>query len=90
MGNNRRSSRARSGRGNELPSLEGANVNGLANVGPKSNREIAKLGQRLAGKGMSVSTIGVGDDYNCNTGVHNKDASLIAIRNPKHPVYLGG
>lgn len=37
---------------------------GLANVGPKSNREIAKLGQRLAGKGMSVSTIGVGDDYN--------------------------
>lgn len=37
---------------------------GLANVGPKSNREIAQLGRKLADDGMSVSTIGLGDDYN--------------------------
>jgi Ca-activated chloride channel family protein len=37
---------------------------GIANVGPKSNREITRLGQHLAGRGMSVSTIGLGDDYN--------------------------
>lgn len=37
---------------------------GIANVGPSSNREIATLGNRLARKGMSVTTIGLGDDYN--------------------------
>ena len=37
---------------------------GIANVGPKSNREITRLGQHLANGGMSVSTIGLGDDYN--------------------------
>lgn len=37
---------------------------GIANVGPSSNREIAKLGSRLAKKGMSVTTIGLGADYN--------------------------
>lgn len=37
---------------------------GLANVGPKSNREIASLGQRLAGQDISVTTIGLGDSYN--------------------------
>ncbi|MEX2580127.1 MAG: VWA domain-containing protein [Verrucomicrobiales bacterium] len=37
---------------------------GLANVGPSSNREIAGLGRRLAEKGGSVTTIGLGDDYN--------------------------
>ncbi|MEM6280053.1 MAG: VWA domain-containing protein [Verrucomicrobiota bacterium] len=37
---------------------------GIANVGPSSNREIAKLGSQLAKKGMSVTTIGLGEDYN--------------------------
>lgn len=37
---------------------------GLANVGPNSNREVNELGRRLARRGISVSTIGVGDDYN--------------------------
>lgn len=37
---------------------------GIANVGPSSNREIALLGKRLAERGMSVTTVGLGDDYN--------------------------
>ncbi len=37
---------------------------GIANVGPSSNREIARLGQRLATDGLSVTTIGLGHDYN--------------------------
>ncbi|MDF1826247.1 MAG: VWA domain-containing protein [Verrucomicrobiales bacterium] len=37
---------------------------GIANVGPSSNREIAHLGSRLARDGMSVTTIGLGGDYN--------------------------
>ncbi|MEM7696965.1 MAG: VWA domain-containing protein [Verrucomicrobiota bacterium] len=37
---------------------------GLANVGPKSNREIVSLGQRFADQGISVTTIGLGFDYN--------------------------
>lgn len=37
---------------------------GIANVGPGSNREIAQLGSRLAREGMSVTTIGLGGDYN--------------------------
>ncbi len=37
---------------------------GLANVGPSSNREIAQLGHRLARQGIPVTTIGLGDDYN--------------------------
>jgi Ca-activated chloride channel homolog len=37
---------------------------GLANVGPSSTREVCDLGRRLARRGLSVSTIGVGDDYN--------------------------
>ncbi|AHB47618.1 von Willebrand factor A [Hyphomicrobium nitrativorans NL23] len=37
---------------------------GLANVGPSSTREVAALGQTLAGKGISVSTIGLGLEYN--------------------------
>lgn len=37
---------------------------GIANVGPSSNRDIANLGQRLARRGGSVTTIGLGDDYN--------------------------
>lgn len=37
---------------------------GIANVGPSSNREIARLGHELAKQGRSVSTIGLGEDYN--------------------------
>lgn len=37
---------------------------GLANVGPSSPAELAKLGQRLGGKGISVTTIGLGLGYN--------------------------
>jgi len=37
---------------------------GLANVGPKSNQQIASLGQQLARQDISVTTIGLGDDYN--------------------------
>ncbi len=37
---------------------------GLANVGPSSPRELRRLGHALAERGISVTTIGVGDDYN--------------------------
>jgi Ca-activated chloride channel family protein len=37
---------------------------GLANVGPSTPSELAELGRKLAGKGISVSTIGLGLDYN--------------------------
>ena len=37
---------------------------GLANVGPSSPAELAKLGRKLASKGISVSTIGLGLGYN--------------------------
>ena len=37
---------------------------GLANVGPSSPRDLRRLGGDLAERGLSVTTIGVGDDYN--------------------------
>src|SRR3954462_2026243 len=37
---------------------------GLANVGPSSTSELARLGRELRGDGIAVSTIGLGDDYN--------------------------
>jgi len=37
---------------------------GLANVGPSSPRDLRQLGGRLSERGISVTTIGVGDDYN--------------------------
>lgn len=37
---------------------------GLANRGPSSPREITELGLELARKGVQVSTIGLGEDYN--------------------------
>merc|ERR1712023_113770 len=37
---------------------------GIANVGPSSNREISQLGSRLSKSGVSVTTIGLGHDYN--------------------------
>ena len=37
---------------------------GLANVGPSSPADLAKLGQKLGAKGVSVTTIGLGLSYN--------------------------
>jgi Ca-activated chloride channel family protein len=37
---------------------------GLANVGPSTPREVAELGRELASKGISVTTIGLGLEYN--------------------------
>jgi Ca-activated chloride channel family protein len=37
---------------------------GIANVGPSSPRELRRFGSDLAERGVSVTTIGVGDDYN--------------------------
>ena len=37
---------------------------GLANVGPKSPRELAHLGQKLGEEGIPVTTIGLGLQYN--------------------------
>jgi Ca-activated chloride channel family protein len=37
---------------------------GLANVGPSKPSELAELGRKLASKGITVSTIGLGLDYN--------------------------
>jgi Ca-activated chloride channel family protein len=37
---------------------------GLANVGPSTPRDLRRLGSDLAERGMAVTTIGVGDDYN--------------------------
>lgn len=37
---------------------------GLANVGPSRPSDLAQLGRKLREEGMSVTTIGLGDDYN--------------------------
>jgi Ca-activated chloride channel family protein len=37
---------------------------GLANVGPSSASDLSRLGRELRGDGISVSTVGLGDDYN--------------------------
>ncbi len=37
---------------------------GLANVGPSTPKELAELGRELGSKGISVSTIGLGLEYN--------------------------
>jgi Ca-activated chloride channel homolog len=37
---------------------------GLANVGPSSTSSLKGLGRSLSSRGISVTTIGVGDDYN--------------------------
>ncbi len=37
---------------------------GLANVGPSSTHDLRKLGRTLSERGIAVTTIGVGDDYN--------------------------
>jgi Ca-activated chloride channel family protein len=37
---------------------------GLANIGPSTPRELRRFGSDLAERGLAVTTIGVGDDYN--------------------------
>jgi Ca-activated chloride channel family protein len=37
---------------------------GLANIGPSSTEDLRRLGRRLSERGIAVTTIGVGDDYN--------------------------
>lgn len=37
---------------------------GLANVGPSSTRDLGRLGRELSHRGIAVTTIGLGDDYN--------------------------
>jgi Ca-activated chloride channel homolog len=37
---------------------------GLANVGPSSTHDLQNLGRQLSERGIAVTTIGVGDDYN--------------------------
>jgi Ca-activated chloride channel family protein len=37
---------------------------GLANIGPSSPADLRKLGRALSERGISVTTIGVGEDYN--------------------------
>ena len=37
---------------------------GIANVGPSSTSDLARLGRELRSDGITVSTIGLGDDYN--------------------------
>jgi len=37
---------------------------GLANSGPSSTSDLARLGRELRNDGISVSTVGLGDDYN--------------------------
>ena len=37
---------------------------GIANVGPSRPSDLASLGRELRGDGISVSTVGLGDDYN--------------------------
>src|SRR6185369_4179230 len=37
---------------------------GLANIGPSTPQDLRRLGNRLAERDISVTTIGVGDDYN--------------------------
>ncbi|MFL6590253.1 MAG: vWA domain-containing protein [Chthoniobacterales bacterium] len=37
---------------------------GLANVGPSTTSDLARLGRELRGDGIAVSTVGLGDDYN--------------------------
>lgn len=37
---------------------------GMANVGPSEPGDLKKLGQRLGGEGITVTTLGLGDGYN--------------------------
>lgn len=37
---------------------------GLANVGPKNPADLRRLGRELSERGIAVTTVGVGDDYN--------------------------
>ncbi|MCB1043461.1 MAG: VWA domain-containing protein [Acidobacteria bacterium] len=51
---------------NHLPHLKRLILlsDGLANVGPSSPEELGRLGVALAKEGITITTIGLGDDYN--------------------------
>jgi Ca-activated chloride channel family protein len=48
---------------------------GLANVGPSTPADLRRLGRKLGGKGMSVTTIGLGLGYNEDLMVRLAEAS---------------
>ena len=48
---------------------------GLANIGPSSPSELGRLGAALQKEGISVSTVGVGFDYNEDLMTHLSQAS---------------
>ncbi|MDZ4743923.1 MAG: VWA domain-containing protein [Verrucomicrobiota bacterium] len=48
---------------------------GIANVGPSSPAELARLGRNLREQGIQVTTIGLGDDYNEDLMVSLAEAS---------------
>jgi len=48
---------------------------GIANVGPSSPAELAEMGRDLRDKGCSVTTVGLGDDYNEDVMVSIAEAS---------------
>ncbi len=48
---------------------------GLANVGPSEPHELGRLGRKLGGQGMSVTTIGLGLGYNEDLMVRLADTS---------------
>ncbi|MEM6820493.1 MAG: VWA domain-containing protein [Verrucomicrobiota bacterium] len=48
---------------------------GIANVGPRTPAELARLGQRLIRESIHVTTVGLGDDYNEDLMVSLAEAS---------------
>jgi Ca-activated chloride channel family protein len=48
---------------------------GIANVGPSSPDDLARLGATLKARSMNVTTVGLGDDYNENLMVALAEAS---------------
>lgn len=58
---------------------------GLANVGPRTPRELGKLGQWAADKGISVTTIGLGLGYNedlMSKLAYNSDGNHAFVERP--------
>jgi Ca-activated chloride channel family protein len=48
---------------------------GIANVGPSSPNDLARLGRNLKARSVNVTTVGLGDDYNENLMVALAEAS---------------
>ena len=59
---------------------------GQANVGPSSAQELGRLGRGLVKEGVSVSTVGVGSDYNENLMTalaQNSDGNFYFVENSR-------